>query len=96
MNSAGCIYSLIYVTIIKGFEEGGSSVCTEIPPLDTSEGCVWENDQQLDGSLRLSEVVKAGEDLGVISIQQSPAGRTSKRAATWKTVGSCIFHTLSC
>lgn len=49
-------------------------MCTEIPPVDTSEGCVWENDLQLGGSLRLSEVAKAGEDLGVISIQQSPAG----------------------
>lgn len=64
-------------------------MCTEIPPVDTSEGCVWENDLQLGGSLRLSEVVKAGEDLGGHQY-------TSKRAATWKTVGSCIFHTLSC
>lgn len=61
-------------------------VCTKIPPFDTSEGCVWENDPQLDGSLRLSEVM---------SIQPSPAGRASKTAATWKTVGSCVFHTLS-
>lgn len=57
---------------------------TEMPPFDTSEGCVWENDLQLDGSL-------AGKDLGVVSIQPSPAGRTSKRVATWKTVGSCGF-----
>lgn len=40
-------------------------VCTKIPPFDTSEGCMWENDPQLDGSLRLSEVM---------SIQPSPAG----------------------
>lgn len=66
--------------------QAGSSVCTEIPPFDTSEGCVWENDPQLDGSLRLSEVIMAGKDLGDISIQQPPGG----------TVGSCIFNTLSC
>lgn len=47
-----------------------------------------ENDQKLDSSLRLSEVIPADKDLGVASIQQLSEGRTSKKAAIWKTVGS--------